>query len=131
MAEGGVGIIRTGLIDDNIDFIIKAYRHGISSGVICRSRFNGDIADPGSGRELGLKDLNSPNDAEEQAVANGYRTYLKVLAALKALRDHSKINQRTPIVSAGLTPWGPPSPKSLVSYLDTIEFFVKTAWTRW
>jgi hypothetical protein len=138
MAEGGVRIIRTGLIDYNIDFIIKAYRQGISSGVIVgptagsnakskgtwsqiplsgsdpaaftdaikpmrdkletagvrlaafelgneinTSRFNGDIADPGSERELGLEDLNNRNDAEGQAVANGYRTYLKVLAALK------------------------------------------------
>jgi hypothetical protein len=32
MAEGGVTIIRTGVIDYNIDFIIKAYRYGISSG---------------------------------------------------------------------------------------------------
>jgi hypothetical protein len=33
--------------------------------------------------ELGLNNLNSPNDAEGQAVANGYRSYLKVMAALK------------------------------------------------
>jgi hypothetical protein len=40
---------------------------------IITSRFNGDIADPGSGRELGLQDVNNPNDAEGQAVASGYR----------------------------------------------------------
>lgn len=91
------------------------------------SRFNSDIADPGSGRELGVADLNNPNDSEGKAVASGYRTYLKVMAALKDLCDRSRLNQQTPIISAGLTASGLPSPKSQtnkldVSFRDTLEF---------
>jgi hypothetical protein len=89
---------------------------------------NGDLPDPGSGRELGLSDLNNPNDSEGRAVATGYRAYLKVMAALKDLRDHSKLNQHTPIITAGLADWGLPAPKSPskkldVSLRDTIAFF--------
>jgi hypothetical protein len=68
---------------------------------------------PGRVRGLGLKVLNSPDAAEGQAVTNGYRTYRKAIAALKDLRDHSKLNQHTPVISAGrrlggrrhLSPW--------------------------
>jgi hypothetical protein len=66
------------------------------------SRFNSDLPDPGNGRELRLSDLNNPNDPEASRVAAGYRAYVRVLAALKDLRDHSKLNQQTPIISAGL-----------------------------
>jgi hypothetical protein len=51
------------------------------------------------------------------------------MTALKDLRDHSKLNQHTPIISAGLAAVGPPSPRAnnwntglAVSALDTIEF---------
>jgi hypothetical protein len=64
--------------------------------------FNGDLADPGSGGELKLADLNNANDPEGRAAAAGYRNYVRIVAALKDLRDHSKLNQHTPIISAGL-----------------------------
>jgi len=35
-------------------------------------------------------------------VARGFLQYLKVLAALKEVRDHSKLNRQTPIISAGM-----------------------------
>lgn len=65
------------------------------------SRFNGDLKNPGSGCELRLADLNNPQDSEASAVARGYRAYVRVMAALKDLRDHSKLNQHAPIISAG------------------------------
>jgi hypothetical protein len=93
------------------------------------SGYDGDIPAPGSRRVLGLSDLNNPHDPEASTIAAGYRAYLKVMAALKGLRDHSKFNQHTPIVSAGLAAVGPPSPKAsgwntglAVSLSDTIEF---------
>jgi hypothetical protein len=64
--------------------------------------FNGDLPNPGSGRELRLADLNNPKDPEGPAVAAGYRNYIRLIAALKELRDRSKLNQHTPIISAGL-----------------------------
>jgi hypothetical protein len=90
-------------------------------------RFNGDLPNPGSGRVLGLADLNNPKDPEGPAIAAGFRTYIQVAAALKDIRDHSKLNQQTPIVAAGMSPWGPPHdygpgrPVS-VSLPDAIKF---------
>jgi hypothetical protein len=71
--------------------------------------FNGDF-DPAlaSGRELGLADLNNPGDPEGRAIAASYRAYLKMLTVLKDVRDHSRLNSRTPIISAGLADGGPP-----------------------
>jgi len=64
--------------------------------------FNGDLSDPGSGRELKLAALNNANDLEGRAASAGYRNYVQIMAALKDLRDRSRLNQRTPIISAGL-----------------------------
>jgi hypothetical protein len=64
--------------------------------------FNGDLSDPGSGRELKLAALNNANDPEGRAAAAGYRNYVRIMAALKDIRDRSKLNKRTPIISAGL-----------------------------
>jgi hypothetical protein len=89
--------------------------------------FNGDLPDPGSGRVLGLADLNNSKDPEGAAIASGFRTYIQVAAALKDIRDHSKLNQQTPIVAAGMADWGPPHdygphrPVS-VSLPDAIKF---------
>ena len=47
------------------------------------SGYNGDIASPGSGRVLGIRDLNNPDDAEARAIAEGFQVYLKIMAALK------------------------------------------------
>jgi hypothetical protein len=91
------------------------------------SGYNSDIPMPGTGRVLGLSDLNNPRDPEGPAIANGYRNYLRVMEALKDVRDHSKLNKTTPVILAGLAEWGLPSPKAWdknagVSVPDTIEF---------
>ncbi len=91
------------------------------------SGYNGDIPVPGTGRVLGLSDLNNPRDPEGSAIASGFRNYLRVMAVLKDVRDHSKLNKNTPVITAGLADWGLPSAKAWngqlgVSIADTIEF---------
>jgi len=95
------------------------------------SGYNGDIPMPGTGRALGLADLNNPKDPEGPAIAIGFRNYLHILEALKDVRDHSKLNKTTPILLPGLADWGLPSTKAWdakagvslgVSLPDTIEF---------
>ena len=51
-------------------------------------------------RQLSLDDLD--HDPEGQQVAKGFLQYLKVMAVLKEVRDHAKLNQHTPISTAGL-----------------------------
>ena len=70
--------------------------------------FNGDFPIPGQGKAFTLQDLS--RDPEAQRVAQGLLRYLKVLAALKEVRDHSKLNRQAPIISAGMAavsggPW--------------------------
>jgi hypothetical protein len=70
--------------------------------------FNGDFPIPGQGKSFTLEDL--AGDPEARRVAQGLLQYLKVLAVLKEVRDHSKLNQHTPIISAGMAavtggPW--------------------------
>jgi Glycosyl hydrolase catalytic core len=91
------------------------------------SGFNGNLPEPGSGRVLGLSDLNNPNDAEGRAAAASYLAYLKILAVLKVGRDHTQANRTTPVISGGLANVGMPEPQSYnkllaVSMPDTIEF---------
>jgi hypothetical protein len=62
--------------------------------------FNQEFPLPGEGKILGRADL--LNDPEGRQIAAGFLQYLKVLAALKYTRDHSRLNRRVPIVSAGL-----------------------------
>jgi len=62
--------------------------------------FNGDFPIPGQGKAFTLEDLS--RDPEAQQVARGFLQYLKVLAGLKLVRDHSKLNRQTPIISAGM-----------------------------
>ena len=68
--------------------------------------FNGDfLPAQASGRLLGLSDLNNPNDPEGRAIAASYRAYVKVAAALKAVRDHTKWNaipRSSPVGSSAL-----------------------------
>jgi hypothetical protein len=61
---------------------------------------NADFPLPGKGRIFGLQDLY--NDPEAKAVAAGFELYLSSLTVLKDVRDHSKLNRTTPIISAGL-----------------------------
>lgn len=90
--------------------------------------FNGDfLPAQASGRVLGISDLNNPNDPEGRALAASYRAYLQILAVLKELRDYSKLNQTTPIISAGLADGGLPGKKpgqrlDGVSIPATLEF---------
>lgn len=70
--------------------------------------FNGDFPIPGQGKSFTFDDLS--RDPEARQVAQGFLQYLKVLAVLKEVRDHSKLNQHTPIISAGMAgvtggPW--------------------------
>jgi hypothetical protein len=89
--------------------------------------YDGDFPIQASGRVLGLSDLNNPNDPEAAAVAAGYRVYLKALAELKHVRDSSKLNKKTPIISAGLADDGPPGKRpgakqDSASIPDTLQF---------
>ena len=87
--------------------------------------FNPEFPLPGKGTNFGLSDLH--HDPEAKQIAKGYLQYLKILAVLKDVRDHSKLNQHTPIILAGLADDGAegPRPKSRtdsVSINATIEF---------
>lgn len=62
--------------------------------------FNGDFPVPGQGKAFNLEDLS--RNPEAKKVAQGFLQYLKVLAALKEVRDHSKLNKHAPIISAGM-----------------------------
>jgi hypothetical protein len=86
--------------------------------------FNGDFPLPGKGTIFGLNDLH--HDPEGQQIAKGYLQYLKVLAVLKDIRDHSKLNRHTPIISAGLGsyefPEGPnPNPAKPGTQTDIVS----------
>jgi hypothetical protein len=62
--------------------------------------FNAEFPLPGEGKILSLADLS--HDPEGQQIAKGFLQYLKILAVLKKVRDHSRLNRKTPIISAGL-----------------------------
>jgi hypothetical protein len=64
------------------------------------SVFNPDFAVPGQGRVFNSADLVSNPGARR--VAAGLELYIKVLAALKGVRDNSRLNRNTPIILAGL-----------------------------
>jgi hypothetical protein len=62
--------------------------------------FNPEFPLPGEGKVFDLNDLS--HDPEAKQVAKGFLQYLKILAVLKDVRDHSKLNRNTPILTAGL-----------------------------
>ena len=62
--------------------------------------FNGDFPLPGRGKAFTLDEL--AHDPVAKKVAQGLLQYLKVLGVLKQARDHSKLNQHTPVISAGM-----------------------------
>jgi hypothetical protein len=62
--------------------------------------FNPEFPLPGEGKILTLQDL--LHDSEGKQIAKGLVQYSKVLAALKQVRDHSRLNRTTPIISSGL-----------------------------
>ena len=62
--------------------------------------FNPEFPLPGEGKILSLQDL--ADDPEGKQIAKGFLQYVKVLAALKEVRDHSRLNRSTPIILGGL-----------------------------
>jgi hypothetical protein len=59
-------------------------------------------------KNMGVDDLK--NDPEGQKVARGFRNYVKLLAAVKEVRDHSRLNQHTPVLLGGLADGGGEGP---------------------
>jgi hypothetical protein len=87
--------------------------------------FNGDFPIPGEGKVFGREDLT--RDPEARQIAEGYRAYLQTLEVLKNIRDHSRFNGETPILSAGLVDAGfarprPNSKTDAVTISATIEY---------
>jgi len=62
--------------------------------------FNPEFPLPGEGKVLSLADLE--HDPEGKQIAKGFAQYVKILAVLKTVRDHSRVNHATPIISAGM-----------------------------
>jgi hypothetical protein len=84
-------------------------------------RFNADFGpEPRNGRTLRVSDLDNSRDPEGRSVARGYRIYLKVMATMKDVFDHSKLNRMTPILSgmSALMAAG----RESVPISDSIEF---------
>ena len=83
----------------------------------------------GTGRVLRINDLLS--DCKGNKLPKGrYLQYMQLVAVLKAIRDHSQLNQHTPIISAGsgeldASPEG--QRRSLVSK-PCFKFCATTAW---
>jgi hypothetical protein len=71
-------------------------------------QFNGDFVAQGSGHVYGAEDIGHPSTPETQAIHDGFHAYIAELKVLNQLRDASKMNQHTPIVSAGLADPGKP-----------------------
>ena len=89
--------------------------------------YNSDFKRPSKGMAFGLNDLSHVPEAQQ--VAKGYLQYLKVLAVLKDMRDQSKLNRQTPVLTGGLAVYETddgPLPKGsntdLVSANATLEF---------
>jgi len=62
--------------------------------------FNPEFPLPGEGKILSLDDL--AHDPEGKQIAKGFLQYVEVLKALKGVRDRSRLNKSTPIISAGM-----------------------------
>ncbi len=62
--------------------------------------FNPEFPLPGEGKILSLQDL--AKDPEGQQIAKGFVQYVRILTVLKEVRDRSRLNRNTPIISAGL-----------------------------
>jgi len=62
--------------------------------------FNPEFPLPGEGKILSSQDL--AHDPEGKQIAKGFLEYVKILAVLKDVRDNSRLNRSTPIISAGM-----------------------------
>ena len=88
--------------------------------------FNGEFTIPGEQKVLSIDDLT--NDLEGRKIANGYRSYVETLKSLRAIRDNSRLNRQTPIITAGLADPGVAGPRSgspadAVTIAATIAYF--------
>ena len=70
--------------------------------------FNAEFPLPGEGKTFTLDDLY--HDPIGQRIATGYLQYIKIMTVLKRIRDNSKANRATPLISAGLSDTGPEGP---------------------
>ncbi|WP_123834601.1 hypothetical protein [Methylobacterium currus] len=93
------------------------------------TQFNGDFQVPGLGRVIGLEELQ--NDARVIDIARGFQAYIGMLREMHAIRAALNVNRATPIISAGLTDFGPAgvsigtgldavSPDATIAYLRTL-----------
>jgi hypothetical protein len=141
LRRDGVTTVRTSFGPTFQHFIIHAYQNGIGTVAILypMQGSSGPLrpADPAIGltwRQQALSDAspedfgNNLNDSEGRAIAKGYLAYLRVMATLKDVRDHSRLNRNTPILSAGLASSGQPGKKpgwkiDGVSVADTLKFW--------
>jgi hypothetical protein len=71
--------------------------------------FNAEFPIPGEQKILSLDDL--ANDEEGRKIAAGFRSYVETLKVLRVLRDNSRLNRQTPIVTAGLANPGNAGPR--------------------
>lgn len=72
--------------------------------------FNGDFSVvERQGRVFSVENLRDDRDARK--IAEGYRQYIQILRVLKEIRDRSRLNRDTLIISAGLADPGPPGPR--------------------
>ncbi len=81
------------------------------------SAFNPEFPLPGQGRVFSYDDL--LHDTEGKQIAKGFDQYIKIAAVLREVRDGSKLNCTTPILSAGLSDAG--APRSLSSKEDAVS----------
>jgi len=96
--------------------------------------FNADFSLPGEGRVLSIDDLK--NDPEGKRIAKGYLQYIKLLEALKDIRDHSELNPHTAIISAGLadlsgSDWTRQRKADAVSISATLDFMRANGLDKW
>lgn len=67
--------------------------------------FNGDFRVPGRGMAIGINELQ--HDPQYRSVARGFQIYIDTLREIHAIRETLGVNRATPIISAGLTDFGP------------------------
>jgi len=84
------------LLDEN-NIPVAAFELG---NEINWAAFNPEFPLPGEGKVFSFAELST--DPEAKQIAKGYIQYLKILAVLKEVRDHSRVNHSAPILLAGL-----------------------------
>ena len=62
--------------------------------------FNAEFPLPGEGRILSLSDLS--RDSEGKQIAKGFLQHGKIMVVQREVRDHSRSNRSTVLISAGI-----------------------------